>query len=103
MGTSHKYIVVNAEKDAEGKIKNADVYEAFEAPVPNAEFSKWKMIWRILTDKTFCYRLDNTVKYALRHHEVYRGSGAADVRFFNMLHVSKIFDLSKGRTENRKG
>jgi hypothetical protein len=74
----------------------ADAGMAFEEPVPISRINKLRTIWYLLTDKRFYFELEDTVKYAMRHANSYRGDGASDVHAFSVFHSHKMFDKEKG-------
>lgn len=61
------------------KTPNQKVEQAQEDEVPEGEISLIKLIWYMLFERRFKYELTETIKYALRHHYSYRGTGASEV------------------------
>jgi hypothetical protein len=72
-----KYIVYQDSNDSSPKI-----HKEYEDNVPLTEISKLKFIWYFLTNKRFVWKLTETIKYALRHHDCYRGNGSSEVYLF---------------------
>ncbi len=82
-----KFIVYIKERNGKSEVEK--INEAQEQSVPAGDISLWKLFWYSLTDKGLMYWLSNTVKYALRHHDCYRGYGASDVIMFELKVNSK--------------
>lgn len=84
--------ITYAKVDSEGKVVEVDLNrscEVFESPVPEGQLNKWSLIKAVLFEKGFLWKLRETIKYALRWHDCYRGSGASDVILFT---GTKSFD-----------
>ncbi len=75
---------------------NPEITQAFVESVPIANLGKLRLIWRILTDKRFYWKLNHVLKYAMRHAYCYRGSGASDVQLFKTFHCHKVFNTKEG-------
>ncbi|TXG84416.1 MAG: hypothetical protein E6R13_03135 [Spirochaetes bacterium] len=75
---------------------NQQIKEAIEEPVPEGEISLIKLIWYMLFERNFKYEFTETVKYALRHHYSYRGTGATEVMLLQSRKgFSKIWKKKK--------
>lgn len=55
--------------------------KAVEKATP-LNISKYRLIWAILTEVGFLWKLTETIKYALMHYDTYRGSCASSVMLF---------------------
>jgi len=91
MKAHSKYVIYT---DAEGKIR--DGHGCFESGTPKGELNKWKLFYYILFEKGFLWKLTETIKYALKHHDCYRGDCSSDVMLFrNTKGYEKIWNKGK--------
>lgn len=50
----------------------------------------FRFLWMYLTDKRFRFYLEHTIRYALRFHSIWYGSGASDALMFDALYAYKV-------------
>lgn len=55
------------------------------------KINKWKLIWRLLTNKKFTIWFGLVVEYALNNYEEKRGDGASDVLIYDSYYGKDIF------------
>ena len=79
------------------KKETENTYKCFE----DSECTYWKLsliklLWACITEKGFRWKLEETIKYALKHHDCYRGSNSSDVMLFtNTKNFDKIWSKNK--------
>ena len=90
--TSKKIIVFGVEKEPyykEGKliVEGGDNFTiAEEQKVPKGNMSAIRLIFLYIFSRRFRWLFSETVKYALMHHESYRGEKASSVLMFSNLY-----------------
>ena len=103
MGNEKYVIFAHRDKDTK-KLNSYRTVKTIEEEITDlGKFKPFRIFWLLLFNKKFRSLFRDTLFYAFRHHDSYRGTGSAEVFLFkDCYYCYKIFKEKSNKCKRRK-